>query len=103
VDVVWTLEQARERLGRRIRMRVNGMGDASPLIELARSHAPQEGDDGLPLELELERGGARATLRVDRLRLRPGDDTLAALGQLALQGQVQVVYDGGGEPQPSWH
>ena len=105
VDAVWTLEQARERLGRRIRMRVNGMGDASSLIELARSHAPQQGGDGLPLELELERGGARATLRVDRLRLRPGDDTLAALGQLALQGQVQVVYDGGGEPQqtPSWH
>ncbi len=104
VDAVWTLEQARERLGRRIRMRVNGMGDASSLIELARSHAPQEGDDGLPLELELERGGARATLRVDRLRLRPGDDTLAALGQLALQGQVQVVYDGGESQQPpSWH
>ena len=104
VDAVWTLEQARERLGRRIRMRVNGLGDASSLIELARSHAPQEGDDGLPLELELERGGARATLRVDRLRLRPGDDTLAALGQLALQGQVQVVYDGGESQQPpSWH
>jgi DNA polymerase-3 subunit alpha len=58
----------------------------------------------LPLELELERGGARATLRVDRLRLRPGDDTLAALGQLALQGQVQVVYDGAEAQQPpSWH
>jgi DNA polymerase-3 subunit alpha len=94
VDAVWTLEQARERLGRRIRVHINGMGDASPLIELARSHAPEPDTDGLPLELELERGGARATLRVDRLRLRPGDDTLAALGQLALHGHVQVVYDG---------
>ncbi len=103
VDAVWTLEQARERLGRRIRMRVNGLGDASPLIELARSHAPGEEGSGLPLELELERGGARATLRVDRLRLRPGDDTLAALGQLALQGEVRVVYEGA-EPQgAAWH
>ena len=103
VDAVWTLEQARERLGRRIRMRVNGLGDASPLIELARSHAPGEEGGGLPLELELERGGARATLRVDRLRLRPGDDTLAALGQLALQGEVRVVYEGGEPQAAAWH
>ncbi|MDE2121441.1 MAG: DNA polymerase III subunit alpha, partial [Betaproteobacteria bacterium] len=97
VDAVWTLEQARERLGRRIRVHINGMGDASPLLELARSHAPTGDADGLPLEIELERGGARATLRVDRLRVRPGDDTLAALGQLALQGRVQVMYDGGAD------
>ncbi len=102
VDAVWSLEQARERLGRRIRMQVNGMADASPLLELARTHAPGDVDAGLPLELELERAGARATLRLDRLRLRPGDDTLAALGRLAREGQVQVVYDAGEAPAAAW-
>ncbi len=93
VDAVWTLEQTRARLGRRIRMRVNGQADAGPLIDLARTHAAGD-EGGLPLDVEVERGGAEATLRIDRWRLRPGDDVLAALRELALGGRVQVVYDG---------
>ncbi len=92
VDAVWTMEQTRARLGRRIRMRVNGLPDAAPLIEIARAHAAGE-EGGLPLEIELERAGAEAVLRIDRIRLRPGDDTLAALGVFAKDGRVQVVYD----------
>jgi DNA polymerase-3 subunit alpha len=92
VDAVWTLEQTRARLGRRIRLRVNGLADAAPLIELARTQAAGK-DDGLPLDIEVERGGAAALLRLDRVRLRPGDDVLAELATLALDGRVQVVYD----------
>ncbi|MBW4048514.1 MAG: DNA polymerase III subunit alpha [Proteobacteria bacterium] len=92
VDAVWTLEQARARLGRRIRMRINGLADAAPLIDLTRAHAAGD-DDGLPLDIEVERGGAEALLRLDRVRLRPGDDVLAALAGLALDARVYVVYD----------
>ncbi len=104
VDAAWTLEQARERLGQRIHLCLNGLPDATPLLEVARSHAAADPDGGLPLELELQRHGACATLRVDSLRLRPGDDTLAALAQLALHGQVQVVYEGAQQAAPpGWH
>ncbi|MHB0921053.1 MAG: helix-hairpin-helix domain-containing protein, partial [Thiomonas delicata] len=99
VDAVWTLEQTRVRLGRRIRMRVNGLADAGPLIDLARTHAAGE-EGGLPLDVEVERGGAEATLRIDRLRLRPGDDVLAALRELAIEGRVQVVYEGSDSAAP---
>ena len=92
-DAAWSLEQARERLGQGIRLCINGVADASPLLEVARSHAPDNEGGGLPLEIELRRGGACATLRVDKLRLRPGDDALAALARLALHGQVQVLYE----------
>ena len=92
VDAVWTLEQTRARLGRRIRLRVNGLADAAPLIDLARTHAAGK-DDGLPLDIEIERSGAAALLRLDRVRLRPGDDVLAELATLALDGQAQVIYD----------
>ncbi|MDE1953092.1 MAG: DNA polymerase III subunit alpha [Betaproteobacteria bacterium] len=94
VDAVWTLEQTRARLGRRIRLRVNGLADAAPLIELARTQSAGK-DDGLPLDIEVERSGAAALLRLDRVRLRPGDDVLAELAALALDGRVQVVYDSG--------
>ncbi|WP_112488246.1 DNA polymerase III subunit alpha [Thiomonas sp. X19] len=93
VDAVWTLEQTRARLGRRIRLRVNGLADAAPLIALARTRAAAK-EDGLPLDIEVERSGAAALLRLDRVRLRPGDDVLAELATLALDGRVQVVYDG---------
>jgi DNA polymerase-3 subunit alpha len=102
VDAVWTMEQTRERLGRRIRMRVNGLPDAAPLLEVARAHAAAA-EGGLPLDIEVERCGAQALLRVERLRLRPGDDTLAALAQLALDGRVQVVYDSHDAARPAQH
>ena len=92
VDAVWTLEQTRARLGRRIRMRINGLENAAPLIDLTRVHAAGD-EGGLPLDIEVERGGAQALLRVDRVRLRPGDDVLAALASLALDAKVHVVYD----------
>jgi DNA polymerase-3 subunit alpha len=93
VDAVWTLEQTRARLGRRIRVRVNGLASAAPLLEVAHSHAAGD-DGGLPLDVEVARGGAQATLRLERWRLRPGDDTLAALRALAIDSAAQIVYDG---------
>ena len=93
VDAVWTLEQTRARLGRRIRVRINGLPDASPLLEVVRNHAAAD-EGGLPLDIELERSGAQATLRLDHMRLRPGDDTLAALREIAHEGRVQIVYEG---------
>ena len=94
VDAVWTLEQTRARLGRRIRVSINGLASAAPLLDVARSHAATDDGGGLPLDVEVSRGGAQATLRLERWRLRPGDDTLAALRELALDGRVQIVYDG---------
>ncbi|OIQ76169.1 DNA polymerase III subunit alpha [mine drainage metagenome] len=92
-DAVWTLDEARARLGKSIRLRLNGSSTAEPLTEIARQYASET---GLPLLLDIERGGAQVSLRLDRVRLRPDDETLAALRELALEGRVQVVYDGNG-------
>ncbi len=89
-DTVWTLDEARARLGRCIRVKLNGSSTAAPLAEVARQHAS---DTGLPLLLDVERGGARVSLRVDAVRPEPSDAALADLARVAVDGQAVVLYD----------
>ncbi len=88
-DAVWTLDEARARLGKHIHLRLNGSSSQADLAELARRHAAEV---GLPLLLDIERGGAQVQLRVDQLRLPPRDDVLAELSQLAAAGRAEVKY-----------
>ncbi|MGE0072304.1 MAG: OB-fold nucleic acid binding domain-containing protein, partial [Thiomonas sp.] len=88
-DAVWTLEQARVRLGKHIRLMLNGNSSADPLVALARSYACE---DGLPLWLDVERAGAQASLRIDGYLLPPSDALLAELGRLAKDGRAVVGY-----------
>jgi len=88
-DAVWTLEQARARLGKHIRLALNGSSSAGPLVALARHHACE---GGLPLWLDVERAGAQASLRIDGYLLPPSDALLAELGRLAKDGRAVVGY-----------
>jgi DNA polymerase-3 subunit alpha len=88
-DAVWTLEQARARLGKHIRLALNGSSSAQPLVTLARERASE---DGLPLLLDIERAGAQARLSVSAYRLPPSDAVLAELACLSKDGRAVVEY-----------
>jgi DNA polymerase-3 subunit alpha len=88
-DAVWTLEEARARLGKHIRLTLNGASSAQPLVALARAHASE---DGLPLLVDIERAGAQVSLSVQSVLLPPSDDVLAALARLSKDGRAVVGY-----------
>jgi DNA polymerase-3 subunit alpha len=88
-DAVWTLEEARARLGKSIRLKLNGASSAEPLVGLARQHASE---DGLPLLLDVERAGAQVRLSVAACRLPPTDPILSALAQLSKDGRAEIDY-----------
>ena len=88
-DAVWTLEEARARLGKSIRLKLNGSSSAKPLVGLARQHACEE---GLPLLLDIERAGAQVRLSVAGYRLPTTDPVLSALAQLSKDGRAEIDY-----------
>lgn len=88
-DAVWTLNEARARLGKHIRLTLNGASSAQPLVALARARASE---DGLPLLLDIERAGAQVSLIVQSVLLPPSDDVLAALARLSKDGRAVVGY-----------
>ncbi|MDD4885341.1 MAG: DNA polymerase III subunit alpha [Thiomonas sp.] len=88
-DSVWSLDDARARLGKHIRLALNGSSTAEPLIALARERASE---DGLPLLLDIERAGAQVSLTVGGYLLPPSDAVLAELARIAKDGRVAVNY-----------
>ncbi len=88
-DAVWSLDEARARLGRHIRVALNGSSSAQPLVALAHARASE---DGLPLLLDIERAGAQVSLSVEGFRLPPSDAVLAELARMAKDGRAVVGY-----------
>ncbi|MGC8508230.1 MAG: OB-fold nucleic acid binding domain-containing protein [Thiomonas sp.] len=88
-DAVWSLDEARARLGRHIRVALNGSSSAQPLVALAHARASE---DGLPLLLDIERAGAQVSLSVEGFRLPPSDAVLAELARMAKDGRAVVAY-----------
>ena len=88
-DAVWSLDDARARLGKHIRLALNGSSTAEPLVALARERASE---DGLPLVLDIERAGAQVSLTVGGYLLPPSDAVLAELARMAKDGRAVVGY-----------
>jgi DNA polymerase-3 subunit alpha len=88
-DAVWSLDDARARLGKHIRLALNGSSTAQPLVALARERATE---DGLPLMLDIERAGAQVSLTVGNYRLPPSDALLAELARMTKDGRAVVGY-----------
>jgi DNA polymerase-3 subunit alpha len=105
VQQVWSLEQARCRFGKFLRVRVNGKAPdiARMLREFpAQREMSEQGElvRGLGVRLVVERPaqgddvGARAELHLgDEARFFPTDAALASWRAQAEQGQAAIAYD----------
>jgi DNA polymerase-3 subunit alpha len=99
ISQLWSLEMARCRFGKYLRMAVNGTApDIAGLVRdfPARHEQTEQGSRviGLPLRLSIFREGATADLQLgETARIYPSDAALASALAQADKGLAQIVYD----------
>jgi DNA polymerase-3 subunit alpha len=99
VTQVWDLAAARARFGRYLSVQL-GAGAPPPVADVLRLWPAKRSEDehgelvqGLPIRLQLQRGGASAEIDLgDDARFWPCDEALGRWRSLA-QGQATVVYE----------
>lgn len=92
-DHIFDIEQARERFAKRLEIRLEQSEAANGFVDSLSQLLKLYGKGGCPVVLNYEGNGARAKLALGaEWQVRPADELIHRLNELAGQERVRVVY-----------